>query len=40
MSTATKNDGDRRAARQLGLVTLAWLVLTFGASLLLILLLP
>lgn len=40
MPTTNLNDGDRRAARQLGLVTLAWLALIFSASLLLILLLP
>ena len=39
MSTATTN-GDSVAAKQLGLVTLAWLVFIFGSSLLLILLLP
>lgn len=40
MTTATKNDGDRRAAKQLGLITLGWLVLISVASLAMILMLP
>lgn len=34
------NDGDSHAARQLGLITLAWLLLIFGAGLAMILLIP
>jgi hypothetical protein len=40
MSTEQEHGGDRRAAKQLGVVTLGWLVFVFGISLLLILLLP
>jgi hypothetical protein len=40
MSTANTAETDRRAARQLGLVTLAWLVFVLSSSLVLILLLP
>jgi len=40
MSTAESLDGDRYRAKQLGLVTLAWLVFVFGSSLVMVLFLP
>lgn len=40
MTPPTKNDGDVRAAKQLGLVTLGWLALIAAASLAMILMIP
>lgn len=40
MGTSTTNKGDKQALRQLLLVTVGWLVLIFGSSLLLLLFLP
>jgi|GEM_PF-1761820 hypothetical protein len=40
MSTAESLQNDRDAAKQLGLVTLAWLVFVFGSSLLMVLFIP